>query len=361
MLRGHRPMGYTGKQIGILTFHDGINHGGFWQAYATLRYIQSKGYEVEIINYKNRRHHLNELRYFFLQTNIARIVENLKKALKFRRAVSELDLSRRTWSVRNVGSYGTVVVGADIVWNFDWPFLGKDSIYFGHGLCCANLVAFSPSVGGASLQSVPDYVKTGLEKFNHVSVRDLRTKELYESVTGKSASLTLDPTFLIESYPHEEPTIKTPYLLIYAFELSETRVREIVAFARSKSLLIVALGYRHDFADVNHVSVSPKEWLGWIISADFVVSGTFHGTIFCIKNRKQFVTINNKAIDNKVRSLLSPLGLVSKLVDVNQELASVVSGNIDYQLVEERLRPLVSSTKQYLDMSLTESKAQVSV
>ena len=42
------------KTVGIITFHDSINYGALLQAYALQSYIQSLGFEVDIINYKNK-------------------------------------------------------------------------------------------------------------------------------------------------------------------------------------------------------------------------------------------------------------------------------------------------------------------
>lgn len=44
------------KKIGILTFHDGPNHGAFLQAFALMKFIEKQGYDVEVINYKNKQH-----------------------------------------------------------------------------------------------------------------------------------------------------------------------------------------------------------------------------------------------------------------------------------------------------------------
>ncbi|MBW2166434.1 MAG: polysaccharide pyruvyl transferase family protein, partial [Deltaproteobacteria bacterium] len=51
-------------KIGILTFHDGINHGGFFQAYSTFSLLRSWGHDVEIINYKNSTHWFKEYKAF---------------------------------------------------------------------------------------------------------------------------------------------------------------------------------------------------------------------------------------------------------------------------------------------------------
>ena len=41
-------------KIGILTYHEGINHGGFFQAFFLQKFITGLGHNVYIINYKNK-------------------------------------------------------------------------------------------------------------------------------------------------------------------------------------------------------------------------------------------------------------------------------------------------------------------
>ena len=49
-------------KIGILTFHEGINHGAYLQTYALMKTLQKMGNDVYIINYKNRIHRSEERR-----------------------------------------------------------------------------------------------------------------------------------------------------------------------------------------------------------------------------------------------------------------------------------------------------------
>ena len=43
-------------KVGTLTFHLGLNHGGYLQAYCLAAAVAEMGAEVDIINYKNPQH-----------------------------------------------------------------------------------------------------------------------------------------------------------------------------------------------------------------------------------------------------------------------------------------------------------------
>ena len=43
------------KKIGILTFHNCVNYGAVMQAYGLQSFLESKGYDVEIVDYVNEK------------------------------------------------------------------------------------------------------------------------------------------------------------------------------------------------------------------------------------------------------------------------------------------------------------------
>ena len=67
-------------QIGILTYHEGLNHGAYLQALAIMRIIEKLGHDVTIINYKNKEHWLQEdVRPWMAYRRPIRFVDRFKK------------------------------------------------------------------------------------------------------------------------------------------------------------------------------------------------------------------------------------------------------------------------------------------
>ena len=79
-------------KIAILTYHDGFNHGGFFQAFSTYSFLKSRGYDVEIINYKNKTHWLSEYKAFLFIKNPKTLVSNIKKIFAFKRDQEQMNL-----------------------------------------------------------------------------------------------------------------------------------------------------------------------------------------------------------------------------------------------------------------------------
>ena len=237
-------------KIGILTFHEGINHGGFFQAYSLLMAVKSLGHDAEIINYKNKIHYEKEKKAFLgvrvLIRRPWRYVSNFKKIKNFRRAQkSQMILSPKKVALQKeklTKQYDIIIIGSDIVWNYQWDFLGNDPIYFGHGLNTDKLVAYAPSIGTIDTEILPEYVITGIPKIKSIGVRDEKTALLVKKILGNKPAIVLDPTFLFLPFGKEEDIKYKDYLLIYGNEFNQIQIQKIRAFSIANCLKIISIG-----------------------------------------------------------------------------------------------------------------------
>lgn len=339
-------------KIGILTFHDGINHGGFFQAYSTYSFLISKGYDVEIINYKNKIHWFFEYKNFLLTKNPFKLMSNLKKIISFKKAQRRMNLKPLCKNVNEIKEhYDVVIVGSDIVWNYEWDFLGNDDVYFGNGINSKRWVSYAPSFGAVDYETteIPKYVINGLKNFSHISVRDSNSQNIVKKASGRNASLVLDPTFLLDTNGMEnEIKINDKFLLIYAYMKSDKDIKYIKQFAKERGLKIIAIGYKIVEADYNFAAVGPFEWIAYFKKADFVVTSTFHGTLYSIKYKKEFVTIANINILNKTKTILKNLGLENRLVNSFTDFLDCEYQPINYEVVDSKLLPFVENSERFL-------------
>jgi hypothetical protein len=341
--------------IGILTFHEGLNHGGFFQVYSTFNFLKDLGHDVEIINYKNKKHLIREFITQFARKDPRISLSNYGKLRNFRKDLKTLKMSRFSMNIKrlNTEKYHVIVVGSDIVWNYQWSFLGQDPTYFGNGFPYNRLISFAPSCGGIDIALPrPDYV-SGLSNFSKISVRDDKTAKLVEKTIGTFPKIVLDPTFILDFNGHEKPiTIKNDYILVYAFRLNKGDKEQIIEFAKSKNLRLIAVGYSQKWCDINLVSIGPFEWLSYFKNAKFVVSGTFHGTLFSIKYNKNFAISNNPGISSKLETVLKKIALTERAISNSNTLTQILEKKIDYNAVNEKLDPLIIETREFLKNGL---------
>jgi hypothetical protein len=345
-------------KIGILTFHDGPNHGAFLQAWATFQLLKEAGHDVEIINYKNAWHHemesgsslLKQRNPFFAygqwrKRKVFRVARHCFRLGKFTTDAAELRQHR----------FDCVVIGSDVVWNYD--IFGYDPVFFGR-LNTARRVAFSASFGsikaGAGETRPPEMAKD-LAAFDAIAVRDENSRKIVKEVLGRDVALSLDPTLLYD-FSADIPAfgrkkIKKPYLLVYSYKHPDVAIARVRTFAQEHGLSIYCVGYPLPFRGPKYCSkvdltVGPFEWVKLFADADAILTCTFHGVIFSLKSRKPFLYISNDKAHNRVSSLLDICGIPHGLKLGEENHVSLIDPN--YDLVGARLEPLAVKSREWL-------------
>jgi len=344
------------KKVGILTFHHAINPGAYLQCFALIKIISNLGYDVEIINYKNFKHLINQYKGFFLTKDIKLLFSNIIKIIKFKKAQKQLVKSRSTFSKRCVSRkyYNTVVIGSDIVWDFKNLSFGLDTIYFGYFLNTRKLISYAASFGAIKENEViPNCIRVGLRKFNKISVRDINSLKIIKRLGISGAKIVLDPVFLYDFTKHEIDCRKSNFILVYAYLINVKQIAELKKFAMKNGFRIIAITYKQSWCDENIIAVSPFEWLGYFRKAKYIVTSTFHGTIFSIKYKKSFITISNIYINNKTKYILDLLGLESRIWYENIKLDDIITKKIEYDKIYFKLNKFIKNSLKFLQESLT--------
>lgn len=345
-------------RVGILTFHLGPNHGGYLQAYCLCRHIRSLGHDVEIINYKNPQHYQNERFRPWIYRRPLKLYHAWRKEHVFAVAYKQLPLSPFATDVGQVEweRYDVVVIGSDVVWDFSWDWLGHDHVYFGDfgRRYDGRIIAYAPSTGTVRADApIPEWAARGLSSMDALSARDETTAHIVKRACGRKAPLVVDPTWLdIDGSDAPGKSRNNDELVVYSVVVPPDFRDAIRNYARKRALKIVALGYYHPWADKNVLNVGPTEWVGAMRQASAVVAGTFHGTLYAIKNQSNFITVMHDRIRSRVGRALELTGLEKKgLVDAN-DLARELENPADYGEAFRSLAPYVRNSRRYLEDNL---------
>lgn len=356
-------------KVGILTFHDSINHGAFYQVYAMQMLLQNNGYDVCVLNYTNKRHKKESLKTLFSSKNPFTLIQSIRKLLSFQSAQKkELRLipKKNTLIHSEVSEISSkmdyIIFGSDIIWDFALPQLGNDTIYFGDKLYPSKgKVAYAASMGTSDAKFPENLIKL-VSKFKSIGVRDDRTyNRIQQEEYGKKPLVkVLDPTLLLTPNKWNNLTPKTtklkPYILVYAFYVPGNVKKWINEFSKRSQLDVIIVGYKNGVNGSNHCHVGPKKWLELIRDAKYVMTSTFHGTIFSIIFGKQFICIGNKAIDGKVISLLNDLNMYDDAYWHNEDpiefLEKKLIDKINYSQVFQKLEYLRDHSVNFLKNTL---------
>ena len=335
-------------RIGILTHHYINNFGAFLQAYSlqeAIKEIYPKA-DVYIINCVNIKHFVINtggwFRFYKKKENIACWVNKIKLPWTFaKERKKHMSLTSICYNAKGIEKFNMdyIVIGSDEVWNYS-ETKGNAKVKFGIGLNKEKLIAYAPSVGETKGVDIPEYVINGIKKFKAVSARDYLTEELVEKIRNEEISRVVDPTFLVKIPDETVEGINRPYILFYYCDgLKEEEKKKIFAYAKKKNMDIYGAGECDKKYSKITVNLTPFQWVWMFRNAEYIITGTFHGTVFSMLNHRQFACyLTNQSRIEKVGSLLRDFGLNEKQTNgTAEELIRQIEKKIDYDDIEKKI------------------------
>jgi polysaccharide pyruvyl transferase WcaK-like protein len=209
------------------------------------------------------------------------------------------------------------VIGSDEVWNLSHPWYGGVPLFYGDGIEAQRLVAYAGSFGSYSCHwGLDEYWTDKLRRFDALSVRDENSFWLVRGTTGREPPLVLDPVLQFpESVAADAPGNDAPYALVYGHSFPVWFIAALKRWARAIGLRLRSIGYHNGFADEQLLDAGPLEFARQMRGARTVITNFFHGCVFALVNGKPFAAVSSDYRHNKVRGLLSAMGVSDRLVE----------------------------------------------
>ena len=113
----------------------------------------------------------------------------------------------------------------------------------------------------------------------------------------------------------------------------------------------LSIGVKQSFTDL-YVNVDPFTLLAYIKNADYVITDTFHGTVFSIKYQIPFATLIRPSNIEKLSDLLEKFGLSSRTVNDANNIKDVCTEEIDKLNILKLLKTYRESAITYLKDNL---------
>jgi hypothetical protein len=355
-------------KVGILTFHEVFNPGAFLQALGTQTLVRSLGHDAYIIDYNPPGHRYSTLKHirklsYRLPFRLRTVIQTRAKDFAFANDRAKyMSLTQKFYNHAELEKkqFDAVLIGADIVWNYDMKALGRDPVYFGHFLNAKRVIASSPSVGPCCLSGeLPIYVVEGLAKFHAISVRDIKTQEFVGKVLNIKPPVLCDPAF------HLDPVAlldcadinnlpKEPYVLVYLMGqfCDDAFIAEVKAFAHKNKLRIISTLYSNKWADENRVVGGAMDWLQLIANAEHVITNTFHGTVFSIMLNKSFAVQYTHLIQSKTDGMLSALTLKGRVIQDDESLGFILGSSWDFHAVSSKVEQWKNCARSFIQNAL---------
>ena len=317
-------------KIGILTFHRGINAGGFLQAKGLSSFLISRGHQVELIDYTNAAQKRLDHESIYRTRHPLRLLNNIRKKRSYLRAIATLPIGVNIESGEHLSAldYDCVVFGSDEIWNICNPFSAGDLTFFGGGMGAGPKISYAPSFGSTSLDD-PRLASLSplLAGFEAISVRDENSLAIVESLTGRRPDLVVDPVLLSKPDRPIKNAKTAGAIGAYLMGPSEHDVQRVCRYAAEAGKDLCSIGYHYSWAARNIAFCDPTDVPGLLAGCDLVVTNTFHGVVFSLKNRLPFIIVSHPSKDQKINTFRRRLSL------------SAVTGEIE-EITENHLNQL---------------------
>lgn len=364
----NNPYKKISMKIGTITFSNSQeNYGQILQCFALVDYLRSLGHDAFLIRAK----HVDIDDRTLLSKFVGRIKsllhpkQFLKNYLENREiarqhSAMELDVKMHprnfdgfiknnipttdTW-YDDITIYKTppqadaFVCGSDQIWG------GSDSfMYLQFAPHRSIKISYAASFGGfVPSQIAQKKIANYLSDFKWISLRENTGTELCKSMGFKDAETVPDPTLLLSVdrykslYDEKVSTGSSPYIFLYLLGNEiPLKVDEIFDFAKNNNLRVIYVT-AHGRQD-SHVKEYPEipQWLQLIEHSDYVITNSYHGTIFSILYHKKFLSIPLAGIrarmNTRLDELLSRYNLKDRLYSNSLEQ---LFNEIDYTSFEK--------------------------
>ncbi|GAB4318049.1 MAG: hypothetical protein Kow0019_19440 [Methanobacteriaceae archaeon] len=369
-------------KIAIITLNSAHNFGASLQAYALQKTLENLNFEVDIINYRYKR--IDNIYNPYRRTKrgpldvkfyLSRLKLHLLDRYKIRKYNNYEKFMAEYFNL--TAPYKTINQLVDVEWDYDFYICGSDQIWNSHitrGLQPAYFLDFLPknskkiayaaSLGTDTIHEhdIPIFKKY-LHHIDCISVRERSSIKAIKECTDKPIHVTADPTLLLKKEDYDklkiDPKFKDKdYIFVYLIDRNEELYKIAEKISQQENLPVVFSSpylppekvFKKQMGSV--WDMGPREFLGVIANAKYVVTNSFHGNIFSILYQKPFISAPHFITSARVLEFLSAVNLKQVLFTDSKKFTSINDIEFDYEDVQKRVKDLKEKSINYLKKSL---------
>lgn len=369
------------KHICILSMQRINNFGSLLQSYSLKKILSDLGFEVAFIdiksiqedkiqNIKSTMEDNDVKRKNLLVNKIQKIDQYAINRIKIRHIADIQNQYFEDFRVQVLGinknrheRYDYCIIGSDEVFNCMQPSpWGFTSRLFGNVQEADRVITYAASCGNTMYNQLSEVMRKRVEKafknIEGVSVRDKATKDFVSKFTNTFIYEHLDPV-LIGDFEDEMISngsnlrIKEAYCVVYSYYNrinSYNEINSIKKFCKRNNLKIVAVGAPQFWIN-NYYPLNPFEMLNVFKNAEFVITDTFHGSIFAYKYSRKFAVMPRKSNYNKIMDLLDRLRIKHHITDFS-DLQNKYMLTKNQQMCNETMCIAKEESKKYFKQFL---------
>lgn len=384
------------KKIGLAVCYDTKNFGSQLQVLATIKVLMAMGYKTEIIRYTKKLTPKTIIqtipRLFnisFVKSKLKRN-DKLKKASVFPNILESLKIRDRKF-IKFAETHFTCLSPEFFGWEnlvnecktrYDAFICGSDQLWLPNNLGShfytlefapddKPKISYATSFG---VSYIPFFQKRNtskfLNRFSSLSTRETAGASIIKDLTGKDAEVVCDPTMLITSEEWtqiipDKSIFNEPYIFCYFLGTNENHRKIALELKNKTNLKIITVPFLDNFIDTDIIfgdiqlyDIDSADFINLIRHAEYILTDSFHGTVFSILYNKPFMIFNRFGNDKNSRN--SRIDTICSTLNLNERRydGSVIKieNPIDYKNVNNRLRILRESSINFLQKALENNK-----
>lgn len=366
-------------KIGILTLPLETNYGGNLQAFALQKVLRKMGHDVYTIDRHNRKeypsffiHVLGFIKRLFLY-----YVRKKRISIKWNPFLSDSEYSNlsaltQTFINNNINLtrkiYSNQLSEIEDEYRFDAYIVGSDQVWLDK--YCPNSfldfvkrkevkkIVYAASSGNKSFfdnQNTINKCKVLAKEFDGISVREDTLIDLCYNKLGIQVTSVIDPTMLLRPNEYllitENQVGNSPIIFSYILDPSIFKT-QIIRTIKNKFNYPHIEGNLDKNVQTQYASID--DWIYNIKRAKFIITDSFHGTVFAILFNVPFITIGNKSRGmNRFSSLLKMFKLEYRLlIDDSFNLDFILNTEINFNEVNNILEDKRKLSLHFLEKVL---------
>jgi hypothetical protein len=336
-------------KIGILTLPFATNYGNLLQQFALLYHLKRLGYDTYSIFRKWDKPKKRSQLYYFKRWIYYHILAPKMFQFFKQYIVPKTEMIDSQESMKNLVKYkfDAIIVGSDQVWRTEHTG-GVGNNYFLDFVSSDNVakISYAASFGIDEWEGDIEktkIVKSLLQDFSLVTVREKSGINICKQYFGIEAHCVLDPTLLLDSDDYEQlikndaKSFSKPTLATYILDATKDKQQVVDWIAAMNGYSVFPIYKKKSICKIYY---PVQKFLSSIRDADFVLTDSYHGMIFSIIFKKQFIVIGNQRRGLvRFTSLLELLQLQKRLLlEYNKkQVEDIILIPIDYNLVSKAL------------------------
>ena len=236
------------------------------------------------------------------------------------------------------------VCGSDTIFCID-EFGFDDGYYANYDIMKNHSVSYAASFGDAEFNkdNEKEILYSRLKNFKSLALREDKFIKDIKNEVFCPVKRVIDPTLLLDEEDYlkimsDTLYSKKKYILLYARRYNQNmeKYAEDLALKTGCEIIEISLSATNAAKHTMFYEAGVEEFLSLVKNASYVVTNSYHGIIFSIIFRKEFIGFSREQCGNKIKELLEWFGIEDRLIVSGKENFKEIDYDKVHKIIEEK-------------------------